>query len=467
MHTNRKRAPTRPRVKRGLRALLVSIVAVPSTLVVMTGVAAAEQPADPGGGGILVTSANVAECPGGGLKLDGINDKLIPDGTYSDGGLTIVIDDSAFDADTGVLSFDWTATQVPTGKVVSGVVVKGGSEASTESGGTGGHVEWDTPPWYSHVSFCLGGLVTQPPQPSVCPGTTTPITDVTDANADGIADMCQSFCPGTQTVVTATTDGNADGIADMCQSFCPGTQTLVTATTDGNADGIADMCQSFCPGTQTVVTATTDGNADGIADMCQSFCPGTQTVVTATTDGNADGIADMCQSFCPGTQTVVTATTDGNADGIADMCQSFCPGTQTLITATTDADNDGIADMCQVTTPGGGDTTPQQVTTVTVVTEPVVPEPEPELEIIEVEEEATVEVLVEETVAPAVVETIAAPATVEAPAATLAARVAPAPAPADQLPRTGVASGTLAQLALALIGLGLVLTRLGGSTAKR
>src|SRR5687767_9929370 len=121
----KERAPTRSHTRRGVKALLVSLVVVPAAIGLMPGVASADQPDTTGNDGVTVTSPNASECAGGGMKLDDLNNKVIPDGTYSFGGLTIVITNSEFDATTDVLSFDWEATAVPLGKVVSSVFIKG------------------------------------------------------------------------------------------------------------------------------------------------------------------------------------------------------------------------------------------------------------------------------------------------------------------------------------------------------
>ena len=265
MRSTRERAPTRSRTRRGVKALLASLVIVPAAIGLLPGVASASQPDGAGTGSVTAVAPNPSECPGGGLKLDNINDRVIPNDTYSVGGLTIVITNSEFDSTSGVLSFDWQATAVPLGKVVSGVYIKGGTVDETELGGTSGSVTWNTPPWYSHVSFCLTGV-----SAPVCPGTTTVITDTTDANRDGIADMCQSFCPGTTTLMSGV-DLNTDNVDDACQSFCPGTTTLMSGV-DLNTDNVDDACQSFCPGTTTLMSGV-DSNNDNVDDACLTPTP--------------------------------------------------------------------------------------------------------------------------------------------------------------------------------------------------
>ena len=252
-------------VSRSVMVLLLSLVAIPVMLAMTSSVASAAPKADnhvQGGGGeggsssggIAVTSPNTSECSGGGLKLDGIDDKVIPNGTYSTGTMTIVISDSTIES--GVLSFTWTATQLPAGKTIEGVVIKGGDQVDTDGGGLTNTVTWTSPPWYSHISWCLTDI-------QYCPGTTTEITDATDDNSNGIADMCETggggggggnnteYCPGTTTVITDETDQDGDGLADMCEvgsdstnrEFCPGTTLEITDETDQDGDGLADMCQ--------------------------------------------------------------------------------------------------------------------------------------------------------------------------------------------------------------------------------
>jgi LPXTG-motif cell wall-anchored protein len=196
--------------RRGVRKALTALAAVAGGALALGVLAAPAGAATVNG--VKVTSANTSECPDGGLKLDDLrDDQVIPDGSYSHDGLTIVISDSTFEGDT--VSFDWEATEVPEGTTVVGVVVKGALLTTTYDGGASGSVSWTVPPWYSHVSFCTGGIAAEEePAGDPCPydsdlmaddaGCVEPAGDPCPYDADLMADDAGCVEPAVVVPVT-------------------------------------------------------------------------------------------------------------------------------------------------------------------------------------------------------------------------------------------------------------------------
>ena len=148
--------------------------------------------------------------------------------------------------------------------------------------------------------------------------------DVTDCNANGIPDDCETG---------PDTDG--DGLLDECDG-CPLDPTKIepgqcdcgTPDTDTDGDGVAD-CNDACPldpmktdpGACGCGVEDLDADADGVFD-CMDNCPGTAN--PSQTDCNGNGIGDACEAFadCNANGIPDDCDPDGNGTGIPDDCES-------------------------------------------------------------------------------------------------------------------------------------------------
>jgi hypothetical protein len=166
-----------------------------------------------------------------------------------------------------------------------------------------------------------------------------------DTDEDGAGDPCDN-CP--ETANPDQTDANADGIGDVCAD----------ADEDGVVDGADNCARVPNPG-------QLDGDADGVGDTCDN-CPGTANADQADADGDRVGdlcerpmIADLDLDSVPDADDNCVETpnfdqADEDDDGLGNVCDN-CPVEPNFDQA--DMDMDGVGDAC-VDADSDGDGTP-------------------------------------------------------------------------------------------------------------
>ena len=163
---------------------------------------------------------------------------------------------------------------------------------------------------------------------------TTPSTNNSDADGDGIGDVCDDcqdidnsgFCDDNEPCV----DSDDDSICDEAD-LCPNVSS--TNNEDIDADGIGDICDScqdingdgYCAGEEPC----DDGDEDGICDEAD-LCP--DSASADNNDADADGIGDVCDD-CQ----------DMDQDGFCNDVD-LCPYIPSL--KNDDVDSDGVGDAC-------------------------------------------------------------------------------------------------------------------------
>ena len=172
------------------------------------------------------------------------------------------------------------------------------------------------------------------------------VSDLTDADADGIPDECDN-CPNDANTDQPDTDG--DGLGDACDDCLTtpaGEEVDANGCSctelDSDGDGVND-CDDVCPGHDDDV----DVDSDGIADGCEGEgCQGTPTgeevdengCGCSQRDSDTDGVDD-CVDACPGFDD----SADADADNMPDDCDN-CPATANTDQA--DSDGDTVGNVC-------------------------------------------------------------------------------------------------------------------------
>ena len=183
--------------------------------------------------------------------------------------------------------------------------------------------------------------------------------DVTDGDADGIAD-CEDNCPDKPNA--DQTDSDGDGVGDDCDG-CPSNPDLQSPVdgscdcsegADADGDGVLN-CDDQCPG-----AADVDSDGDGTMD-CIDACPDDPGKTAPGTcgcglpDDQGGDASDLCpcdpEKDVPGPCGCGEPDTDSDGDGTAD-CIDECPedGAKTsegdcgCAVPDDDTDGDGVSD---------------------------------------------------------------------------------------------------------------------------
>ena len=195
--------------------------------------------------------------------------------------------------------------------------------------------------------------VTVDPSTLTIPGTTTPLTEVSDVliaeKADTGVSTDTSDIENAETVpaaVDTTPDSDGDGVDDLNDAF----PMDDSETTDTDGDNVGDNADVFpddpdewadSDGDQvgdnadefpTDPTETTDTDGDGTGDNADAF-PDDDS---ETSDSDGDGTGDNADDF----PNDATETTDTDGDGTGDNADDF----PNDASETTDSDGDGIGD---------------------------------------------------------------------------------------------------------------------------
>jgi hypothetical protein len=124
---------------------------------------------------------------------------------------------------------------------------------------------------------------------------------ITDADADGVADVCDN-CPSTKNADQANSDG--DPLGNACDN-CPAKANADQKDSDN--DTVGDACDN-CPGKANADQKDSDN--DTVGDACDN-CPNNANADQKDSDN--DGIGDVCDDPCGGGLWI-------KVEGHADVC---------------------------------------------------------------------------------------------------------------------------------------------------
>lgn len=203
----------------------------------------------------------------------------------------------------------------------------------------------------------VGASVTVDPSTLTIPGTTTPLTEVSDVliaekQDTGISTDTTEIenAETTPAVVEPTPDSDGDGVDDLNDAF-PMDDSETTDTdgdnvgdnadvfpddpeewADFDSDGTGDNADDF----PADPNETTDTDGDGTGDNADEF----PNDASETTDTDGDGVGDNADDF----PNDASETTDSDGDGVGNNTDN-CPTVSNPDQA--DTDTDGVGDACE------------------------------------------------------------------------------------------------------------------------